>query len=197
MAERIIGLYQDGAHAWDRKRGRQLFEKSWLDRFLSGLPQPAEILDIGCGSGEPLAKYLIDQGHHVTGVDSAPAMIDLCQARFSGQTWMVADMRQLSLPKTVDGLLAWDSFFHLSFADQRGMFPVFARHAKSGTALLFTTGPSHGEAIGEFEGEPLYHASLDEAEYRALLDRSGFEVVAYVPEDPDCGRHTVWLARAR
>ena len=61
---------------------------------------------------------------------------------------------------------------------------------------MFTSGPAHGEAIGSYKGEPLYHASLDAAEYRALLNANGFEVVAHVVEDPDCGGHTVWLAQA-
>lgn len=75
------------------------------------------------------------------------------------------------------------------------MFPLFRNHASNGAALLFTSGPSHGEAVGSFEGEPLYHASLDPAEYRALLHENGFAVVEHVVEDPDCGGHTVWLAR--
>jgi hypothetical protein len=92
--------------------------------------------------------------------------------------------------------MAWDSFFHLGFDDQRRMFPLFRRHASPGAALLFTSGPAYGEALGSFGGEVLYHASLDAAEYRALLDANGFDVVDHRIEDPDCGGHTVWLARA-
>jgi hypothetical protein len=60
---------------------------------------------------------------------------------------------------------------------------------------MFTSGPRAGVAMGTYEGEPLYHASLDPQEYRALLDEHGFEVVSYVPEDRACGGHTIWLAR--
>ncbi len=67
------------------------------------------------------------------------------------------------------------------------MFPVFGRHIAARGALMFTSGPAHGEVIGSFHGEPLYHASLDPAEYRALLDEAGFDVVAHVAEDPACG----------
>jgi hypothetical protein len=62
---------------------------------------------------------------------------------------------------------------------------------------MFTSGPQHGQVIAEFEGEPLYHGSLDAAEYRALLDENGFDVVEHVAEDPTCGGATIWLARAR
>jgi hypothetical protein len=72
---------------------------------------------------------------------------------------------------------------------------VFRRHAAPHAALMFTSGPAHGEAIGSFGGEPLYHASLDPSEYRSLLDQNGFHVVSHVVEDPACGGHTIWLAQ--
>lgn len=194
-AENIIGLYQRNAKAWDAARGRSLIEKAWLDRFLALLPPSGSVLDIGCGAGEPITGYLIAQGTVVTGVDSAPAMIDHCLARYPAAEFHVADMRRLALARRFDGLIAWDSFFHLTAGDQRRMFTVFAEHAAPHTALLFTSGPKDGEAIGTFEGEALYHASLDPAEYVSLLKAHGFDVVSTVAEDATCGGHTVWLAR--
>jgi SAM-dependent methyltransferase len=196
-ADRIIGLYQRHARAWARDRGQQLFERAWLDRFCDLLPAGAAVLDIGCGSGKPIARYLIEQGCKLTGVDSSPEMIALCAASFPDLAWHVADMRTLSLAQRFDGILAWDSFFHLCPDDQRRMFPIFRVHAAPCGALMFTSGPAHGEAIGSYQGEPLYHASLDASEYRALLNANGFEVMAHMVEDPDCGKHTIWLAQLR
>jgi SAM-dependent methyltransferase len=196
-SERIIGLYQRHAGEWDKDRGRSLDEKAWLDRFLALLPQKASILDIGCGSAEPIARYLIEIGCEVTGIDSSPALISLCKDRFPDQGWIVSDMRTLSLDRRFDGILAWNSFFHLCPQDQRQMFPIFSRHAGTKAALMFTSGPGHGEAIGTYQGELLYHGSLDGAEYLSLLDQNGFEVVSHVVEDPNCGDQTVWLAQSR
>src|SRR5271154_6000664 len=106
-------------------------------------------------------------------------------------------MRTLSLKRVFPGILAWDSFFHLNHDDQRRMFPIFHAHAAPRAALMFTSGPAHGEAIGQIEGEPLYHASLDPTEYQQLLDSHRFDVVATVPEDPSCRGRTVWLAQLR
>jgi len=196
-SERIISLYQRHAVDWDRERGRSLSEKEWLDRFLALLPQRATILDIGCGSAEPIARYFIERGCDVTGIDSSSTLIGMCKDRFPDQTWIVADMRKLSLDQRFDGIMAWDSFFHLCPEDQRKMFPIFRRHARPKAALMFTSGPSHGEAIGTYKGEPLYHGSLDGAEYRSLLRQNSFDVVSHVVEDPNCGHHTVWLAQSR
>ncbi|MEY8841677.1 SAM-dependent methyltransferase, partial [Cribrihabitans sp. XS_ASV171] len=94
-----------------------------------------------------------------------------------------------------DGVIAWHSFFHLRPADQRAMFARFARLCRPGAALMFTSGPAQGEVVGSFAGRPLYHASLDSADYRRLLDRHGVEVRRHVAEDPTCGGATIWLAR--
>jgi SAM-dependent methyltransferase len=196
-SERIIGLYEENAAEWDRLRGPgSLFEKPWIDRLVSLLGPGATILDLGCGSARPIATYLIRSGYAVSGVDSSPTLIGLCRSRFPENEWIVADMRRLDLGRRFDGVLAWDSFFHLAHEDQRAMFPVFARHVEPRGALMFTSGgPEQGEVLSTFAGEPLYHASLDEAEYRRLLHETGFQVVGHVARDPACGEHTIWLAR--
>jgi SAM-dependent methyltransferase len=196
-ADKIIDLYDRHAHdyAEDRRRGDGS-ETAWLDRFGALLRRGSSVLDIGCGSGAPIAEYLVNKGFAVDGIDSSPTLIALCRERLPQRSWHVGDMRGLALVRTFDGLLAWDSFFHLSHDDQRRMFPIFKRHASPRAALMFTSGPSHGEAIGSYGGEPLYHASLGPQEYRALLKANGFLVVEHIVEDPDCCGHTVWLAQA-
>ncbi len=190
----VIAVYERHAARWDEDRLKILFERGWLDRFKSQLPEGGTILDLGCGSGEPLAKYLIEQGHALTGVDSSPSMVAMCQHRFPAHCWLNADMRTFDIGRTFDGILAWDSFFHLTPDDQRMMFRVFRRHAHQGSALMFTSGSKHGEAIGEYRGAPLYHASLDPTEYERLLRNEGFGIVRSSLNDVECDRHCVWLA---
>jgi SAM-dependent methyltransferase len=196
-ADEIVGLYERHAHAWDSdRRSDPVIEREWLKRFVALLPAGSPVLDIGCGSGQPIGKYLIEHGFNVVGVDSSPTLILKCRTRFPDHEWIVSDMRTMSLNRRFQGLVAWDSFFHLSHEHQRGMFTIFSKHAARGAPLLFTTGTGHGEATGSYQGEPLYHASLSPTEYRELLDSCGFSVVEHAVEDPRCGRHTVWLAQS-
>jgi len=194
-AENILSIYERHADAFATRRARTLQEKSWLDKFAQRLKPSATILDIGCGNGQPIAEYFVQRGFTLTGVDGAAAMIGRARTSFPQQRWLHQDMRQLRLEETFDGLLAWDSFFHLNQQDQRAMFPIFAAHSHSGSLLMFTSGPDDGIAMGEFEGEPLFHASLSPGEYRALLSDNGFEVIEVVFEDPDCTGHSVWLSQ--
>jgi trans-aconitate methyltransferase len=193
-ADAIIDLYERHARNYDRDRGRSLLEKAWLDRFLSYIPASGTLLDAGCRMAEPLARYLFEAGRHVVGIDSSPTMIGMCRARFPQGVWLVADMRRLELGYRFDGILAWDSFFHLNMADQRAMFPRFGAHAQPGAPLMFTSGPREGEAIGSYHGERLFHSSLSPSEYERLLEANEFSVRAHVPDDADCGGHTIWLA---
>ncbi|MFT4073995.1 MAG: class I SAM-dependent methyltransferase [Asticcacaulis sp.] len=196
IAETVIDLYQTHAAAWVRSRRHDLFERAWLDAFLDLLPaSEPQILDLGCGSGRPVAEYLIGKGGRITGVDGAEAMIAQAEAAFPDQTWLVADMRNLPPLPAFDGLIAWHSFFHLSPEAQGTMFETMGRLTRPGAGLLFTSGPARGESLGEFEGQPLYHASLDSDEYSALLTRNGFQKVRHVTSDPACGGATIWLAR--
>ena len=155
------------------------------------------MLDLGCGMAEPMAAHLIGRGLAVTGIDTAPALLALARGRFPAQRWIEADMRGLALGPRFDGILAWDSFFHLDADDQRAMFATFEAHAAPGAALLFTSGPEAGIAIGALADAPLFHASLDPEEYRTLLADHGFRVLRHVARDPTCTGHTLWLAQMR
>jgi len=196
LANRIIGHYEKYAIAWDQDRqSNDWNDKVWHDRFIGRLDAAAEVLDLGCGAGRPVAQHMVEKGLRVTGIDSSPTMISLCRDRLPHQKWIVGDMRRLALGRCFDGILAWDSFFHLNHDDQRRMFAVFAQHATTGTVLMFNTGPQHGKAIGEYRGEPLYHASLSPDEYEALTARFGFRVLEHAANDPRAGGRTVWLCQ--
>ena len=195
MPDRIVEHYERHAHAFDRDRRGSFVERDWLDRFTRPLPRGSHILDLGCGGGEPIARYLVDNGFRVTGVDSAAKMITLARTRFPRERWLQLDMRYVTLTEQFEGVLAWGSLFHLQQDDQAAMIARIAGWLKPGGRLMFNSGRARGVAIGDYQGDPLYHASLDPAEYRALFDRHGLIEMAHVAEDPTCGGATVWLAR--
>lgn len=194
LAAAIPSTYESVAAEYDRLRSRGLMERPYLERVLAALPPGGSVLDLGCGMGEPIARFFIEAGCRVTGVDAAPSLLALCRARFPEHSWIESDMRRLDLGRRFDALVAWDSFFHLPQDDQRAMFGVFERHAAPSASLLFTSGTEDGTAVGSVAGRPLYHASLASIEYERLLVAHGFAVSLHRVADPDCGDHTVWWA---
>lgn len=190
-------LYEEIADWFDQNRSKSLFERNYLEALLpTNKPSPS-VLDLGCGSGEPIARFLIEQGCQVTGVDGSSNMIAMCRKRFPDMEWILADMQTLNLQRRFDAVIAWDSFFHLNHDAQRAMFSVFANHIETGGKLVFTSGEEYGVAYGEMSGHTVYHASLATAEYRSLLDEHGFEILNHTIRDVTCGERTVWLAKKR
>lgn len=193
----ILTIYNENVDWYASKRNPALMEKNYLDFVISHIPQNGTVLDVGCGIGKPIAAYFLSNGFTVTGVDGAPNMIAKAKELNPSSTWMVADMRSLNLNLKFDAVIAWDSFFHLTQDEQRNMFSIFKNHLNPKGVLVFTSGPDAGEAIGEFNGNELYHSSLSIAEYQSLLTENNFIVLKHEVEDPTCGGHTVWVAQQK
>lgn len=194
-ANEVVDLYETHYLEWISKKSFDLFEKNWLDAFLKLLPGRANILDLGCGIGIPIAAYFLGKGYQVTGVDTSASMLEVCKQQFPDQVWILEDMRSLDLKQMFDGVIAWDSFFHLPQTDQIKLLGKMASHIKPKGGLLFTAGSEHSERYGELGGIPLYHASLAPEAYRNLLNQLDFTVLDFIIEDPDCRDHTVCLAQ--
>ena len=104
-------------------------------------------------------------------------------------------MRQLSITSAFNGILSWDSYFHLTQREQRDAIGQFAAHLKPNGALLLTIGHEAGEVTGMVEGEEVYHASLAPNEYQKILEQFGFTQITIELEDANCGHHSILLAK--
>ncbi|MDR0321112.1 MAG: class I SAM-dependent methyltransferase [Treponema sp.] len=66
--------YNKIAEQWAEDRSRISVSKLVVD-FSQKIKQNGNILDIGCGTGYPIAKYLCDKGFFVTGIDISENML--------------------------------------------------------------------------------------------------------------------------
>ena len=191
----VAAVYNRIAGWFDKTRTRALIEQPYLEYLTRALKEGASVLDLGCGTGEPMLRYLVERQYEVLGVDASVAMIDIARMRFPDTRFEVCDMRELNLQRRFDAVIAWHSLFHLAPGDQRAMIQTFARHLQPGGLLMFTSGSDAGEVWSENGGEALYHASLAQAEYGSLLETHGFQVLHHAMDDAACGGATVWIAR--
>lgn len=207
LAAGTRGVYERNAARFDAERRRVLIERPWLERFAAAAAPGAPLLDFGCGTGDPIARYFLEQGFAVTGADIAAPMLALARerfptARFPGARWVEADMRAPNLAAALGagafgGLVAWHSFFHLTPEEQRAALPHMAALLAPGAPMMLTVGPEAGEVTGRVGDETVYHASLSLAAYAAVLDHAGLSVRAFIAEDSACGGSTILLAQKR
>lgn len=194
LSLKVRDVYENNAEAFDKQRSKKLFEKKWLDLFLSYLTKNSSLLDLGCGTAEPIAKYLIDQKMNVTGVDFSEKMIEISKRRFPNNSWHVQDMSSLELGRTFNGIIAWNSFFHLTQANQVQAFERIDKHLEKDGVLLLTVGDKEGEVTGIVNSHPVYHSSLSSQGYEDLLNRFNYKLIKFIPKDVDCQDHSVLLA---
>lgn len=193
--DEVLATYEREAGRWAGERNRSLWEAPALEECVAGCAPGLDVLDLSCGSGQPIAEWFLRRGDGVTCIDGARSMVAECRRRLPDAEVIHADMRDIALARQFDVIVAFNSFFHLAPDDQRAIFKVFAAHARPGARLLFTSGPQAGEAIGQVGESVIFHASLAPSEYRALLAAHGFEIAWFRPEDRDLSGYSVWLAR--
>jgi SAM-dependent methyltransferase len=110
------------------------------DYFIAACePTPQIILDLGCGTGL-LTKALAQRGHQVTGVDPAPAMLEIARhPPLPNARWLCADAKELDLGSKFDRVIASGHVFQvfLTAADRLAFLRTAARHLKPEGHLIF------------------------------------------------------------
>src|ERR687887_1761749 len=96
------------------ERDVQLAEGAWL---IQQLPPGARVLDLGCGSGLPTAKQLIDAGVEVVGIDESNAMLELARQQAPGGEYLHQDLRELDQLGEFDAVVAFFALLMLPRSD--------------------------------------------------------------------------------
>ena len=83
---------------------------------LADLLKPgATILDVGCGSGLPVDKYLVEKGYDVIGIDLSAKQIALARQNVPEASYQVKDMVDLRHGEyQVDAVVSFYAIFHFA-----------------------------------------------------------------------------------
>lgn len=190
--------YDRIATQWSQARSSSSFrEKKYLDRFLALAAAGAEILDLGCGMGRPIGAYLLEKGCRLTGVDASPEMIRRARENCPGATFIYGDIEALDLAGQYDGIVAWDSIFHIPRARHPAVFASLYRRLKPGAPLLLSLGGSADEFTDTMFGVEFFYSGHAPAVSVALLEEAGFEIILSEVDDPGSRGHLAVLGRRR
>lgn len=89
------------------------FDRALLDRLAAEAGRPGPICDLGCGPGQ-IARYLLEQGAAVLGIDLSPGMVELARRLNPGILFHVGDMLALDFPTNAwGGIAAFYSLIHM------------------------------------------------------------------------------------
>ena len=188
--------YELIADEWIRERQALRFrEQAYIDRFLALTVPGAHILDVGCGAAAPIARYVLDHGYHLTGVDASPAMLRVAQANCPDADFVAGDIRAVQLPGPYDGMVAWDSIFHIPKAQHEKLFHTLAGWLAPDAPLLLSLGGSEGEFMAPLFGIDFFYSAHSPGVSLRLLEEAGFEILLAEIDDPSSRGHLAVLCR--
>ena len=169
--------YNKISDKWDENRSKAPVNRCITD-FASRIKANGNVLDIGCGTGRPIAQYLAEQGFAVTGIDISEHMLAKAHAlHLPNAKFLLCDFFDYQPKEKYDGVVAFDSFFHFPFDKQSEIYRTVSDWMNTDAFLLFTHGSAEGEKEGTMYGETFYYSALDRQHIHALLYASRLTIV--------------------
>ena len=166
----------------DYDQGRALFDnRAQLEMLAEQISSGSDVLDAGCGSGNPVLQFFAEQGFCLTGTDISPAMLCLAAQQIPAARLVEADSAALSFDRnSFDLITSFYSLFHMEMEGQRQAFSHFFRMLRSDGLAYFTLASEEYTGVPEFcgtkrfSGVELPYSHVRPEAYRSLLVEIGF-----------------------
>ncbi|WP_326958552.1 class I SAM-dependent methyltransferase [Amycolatopsis sp. NBC_01286] len=166
-------------------------QRDAITALIESLPPRAKVLDLGSGTGRPVAELLAAAGHDVTGYDIAPKMVEIARAQVPAARFELGDLRELTFEDgTWDAVTTFFSLLQLTRAEQETVIGRLAAWVKPGGLVLLATVPADVDGLDiVFMGHPVRASSFTAEALAGLLRAAGLEIIReeraeFVPDHP-------------
>jgi len=185
MDKSLQEIYDKFAQTYEENRG--IFDMTDVfNSFYERLNvKNGNLLDLGCGAGEPFAKSFADRGWKVTGVDFSQKMLELASKYVPRMQTINSDMTEVEFKSNqFDAITAIYSLFHVPSTDHAALFEKFYRWLCPQGKALFTyatkeyTGQIEFDGYKEFMGQKLYYSHKNTDRLYDDLLNIGFKIEA-------------------
>ena len=171
---RISRRYQD-----DRGGGPDAkYHRYWFKAVDKKLKRGSRILELGCGMGVPVAKFL-SRRHSYLGVDISDVQIRRAKQLVPWGRFLRTDMGRLRFkPSSFDAVLAFYSILHLPLREHKPLFKRIFRWLRPGGFFAPVLG--WGRWTGkekDWYGALMFFSHTDEKTYHRWLEEIGFKVL--------------------
>jgi SAM-dependent methyltransferase len=192
--------YDALSRTYDDAYGAETKYGPWLAELTARLPPDAEVADVGCGSGVPVASTLAAAGHRVTGVDLSEVQVARARELVPNATFVHADATTVDFAAgSLDAVVSLYALIHVPLDEQLPLLTRIAGWLRPGGLLVATMG--HTAWTGTDEnwlggGTPMWWSHADAKTNRRWLTEAGLEVTGeeFVPEG-DGGAVLFWARR--
>ncbi len=155
-------------------------------QFLNRLPKKGHLLDLGCGTGIPYARYMIENSFSVTGIDLSDEMIKVASRNVPEASFIQISMTEIPFREMFDGIVSSFSMLLLSpemFVEAGKKIQMALRDG--GVFYLSLDEPPNssedadGEAFVNIMGQDMYSRAYSVDEIRDVFSSLGFSEVLF------------------
>ncbi len=169
--------YEQYADEFISRRAASTIGVAAVRAWARSLAPGATILDLGCGSGQPITEALYHDGFAVHGIDASPTLVAACRQRFPEMP-IACEAVEASrfFERPFDGVLAVGLLFLLTEEAQRTVIRKVAAALTPGGRFLFTAPSQRCEWTDVLTGRE--SRSLGGEAYVAALADVGLRLLA-------------------
>lgn len=186
---------------YDQAYGAETKYGPWISELRRRVPVGGSVLDIGCGSGVPVARELVGAGCDVTGVDISEVQIRRARELVPGATFLCADIGGVDFAAGgFDAVVAFYALIHMPIDEQPVLLERIAGWLRPGGWFVGTMGHRAWTGVDEDwlgGGVAMWWSHDDAATNRGWLVQAGLAVEReeFVPEG-DGGAVLFWARLA-
>jgi SAM-dependent methyltransferase len=177
--------------AWDRlaenyDENRPKTFSAMFKHFTLSLEPGGKVLDLGCGTGLPYARYLVDNGFDVVGLDVSDEMIKIAKRNVPEAEFIQLSMDGIDYVGVFDGVVSSFSMLLLTpklFRETAQRIHRALR--KKGLLYLSLNEPKDehedpdAEAFVEVMGQQMYSRGYRAEEIRDIVQPIGFKEIKF------------------
>ncbi|KAI9783132.1 MAG: hypothetical protein M1816_001583 [Peltula sp. TS41687] len=174
----IAAVYDNLGARYEEEYGDLLEQHLAIDWLLPQMKPNGHALDIGSGTGRPVAARLTKAGHKVTGLDVSETMVRLARENVPSAEFRQLDVRAFSAPpQSFDAVCACFSLLQIPRKDIRQVIRNVHTWLRNGGWFLFATVPGDVvETKQDWLGQVVLRTTMPLDDYLDFLREVGFEI---------------------
>lgn len=160
--------------------------RRYVELLQRQIPEGAAVLDLGCGTGVPVAHALAEQ-YRLTGVDGSARSIELARQNVPNATLLQADMTQVKFPPgSFAAVISSYAIIHVPRTKHQSLLERITSWLQPGGLLVVTMGAVESEGMEEdWLGAPMYWSHFDAETNQRLVVSAGLEIVEVTLDTAD------------
>lgn len=195
MQLRVKSSYNKIAQRYTSNRDKEK-NNQYLNQFNKLIETNSTILDLGCGSGKPIAEFFLNKDHNVIGLDISEKQIELAKRNFPKGEFVVKDISLLKKNEfTVDAVVSFYTIFHIPRELQLNLYQKINSFLNVGGKIMLTLGSFDWEGnVDDFYGDKMYWSQFNKEKNHELLEKAGLKILIDEIDKNDEYNHQIVIA---